>query len=228
MRTNRRCLLCGSNDTKFEFKSINKHGRHVIDSSDTFDMYSCNICHSLFLNSLTINDDYFKKYYNTGYYDSVAGLQKGFINTLVEKLETWSLSQKQKLIVSNVKRTKKKITILDIGCGDGKFLAHLDDKKFERFGIEINPEGIKKAEDRGLTIYNNDILRIDFGNQRFDVIALWQVIEHLEDPIAVFKKINTILSPDGIVILSTPNMLSIGSQFGKHDWFHLDSPRHFI
>lgn len=228
MKKTNQCLLCGNKKTHFRFTSYNKHGRHDIDKDDVFEIFSCPKCDCLFIGNTKVSKKYYEKYYNLGYYESLSGEGSSIVNSLVNKLEQWSLEQKQKIIKQNLSGNKKKIDILDIGCGDGKFLESLDRNNFERFGLEINPEGIRSARKKGLKIYDTDLILADFKGQKFDVITLWQVVEHLEDPIVVLEKINRILKDEGIVIISTPNIASFGARIGKQNWFHLDSPRHLI
>lgn len=228
MKNTQRCPLCKNDNTEFFLKSHNRHGRHDIDKKDTFRVCRCNICKIVFIADIKINSSYYKKYYDTGYYDSGAGIPESFISKAVTKLETWSLSQKEAFLLRSVSEKKQKLKILDVGCGNGKFLGSLNPQKFEKYGIEINQEGIKLSRKQGFTIYEKDITEIDFGKKKFDIVTLWHVLEHLLDPIGVFKKVQSILSDDGIVLFATPNTDSLGFKIGKSHWFHLDSPRHLM
>ncbi len=221
-----KCSLCQSADTKFLFQSSNKHGRHMIDINDTFSVNRCLNCDCIFLFEILVNDSYYQKYYQTDYYNESSN-NRTVINMFLKLLGRYSLDQKQKNVLKYMPHDQK-LKILDIGCGDGVFLHELDGEKFEKYGVEIHKKGIELSRKRGLTVYDKGITEIDFGKKRFDVITLLHVLEHLENPISVFKKIHTILRDDGVLLFSTPNTESLGFKFGKKNWFHLDSPRHLI
>ncbi len=60
----------------------------------------------------------------------------------------------------------------------------------------------------------------------YDVIALWQVIEHLGDPWDFFRVAADKLKPGGILVVATPNPDSLQFRIFGRFWFHLDAPRH--
>lgn len=228
MKQTKKCPLCKSQNTRPLFKSYNRHGRHDIDKKDKFQVMRCNECDVVFLADIEINDRYYEKYYDTGYYDGGLNENAGIVQKAVHALESWSTKQKEKNLLKYAPSRKQKIKILDVGCGSGKFLSSLDPKKFEKYGIEINKEGIELSRKKGLHVYDKDITAIDFGKKKFDIITLWHVEEHLIDPIGVFKKIHDVLADDGILLSATPNTGSLGFKKGKAKWFHLDSPRHLM
>jgi 2-polyprenyl-3-methyl-5-hydroxy-6-metoxy-1,4-benzoquinol methylase len=111
-------------------------------------------------------------------------------------------------IVSNLNSTgidagTKKICLLDVGCGNGDFLLMCKDKGFDVFGIEQSVSAAHICKKRGLdTVYTKDIG--DLENDRFDIITLFDVAEHIENPKLFFKMIYCKLNPGGIVYLETP------------------------
>lgn len=60
----------------------------------------------------------------------------------------------------------------------------------------------------------------------FDVVAMWQVIEHLPDPWAVMEAAGAALAPGGLLVVATPNPQSFGLRWMRSRWPHLDAPRH--
>ncbi len=222
------CPLCKSTSPAKFFTSWNRHGRHDINKKDRFTVMRCLRCDVVYLPGIKTDNNYYKKYYDTGYYDGGLNTDGGILHKAVALLEKWSGKQKEKILLSYAPKRETKLKILDVGCGSGKFLGSLNSTKFEKFGIEINEEGIQLSRQKGLTVYDKDITKIDFKGTKFDIITLWHVAEHLINPIAVFSKIHSILADDGIVLNATPNTGSLGFRFGNSKWFHLDSPRHLM
>lgn len=218
------CALCRSEKIKKIFISQNKHGRHLLDSEDTFDVFSCLECGCIFLEKLDIDSEYYKKYYESGYYENTPG---SLLSKLLNLLSSFLVYGKQRLILANLKK-KDSILILDVGCGAGNFLLKLDAEKFIKNGVEINREGADMCRKRGLEIYDRNLMDIDFENKKFDAITLWHVLEHLSHPVEMLKKIRTILFDEGVLIFEVPNTDSFGFKYGRENWFHLDSPRHLM
>jgi len=218
------CALCQSEKIKKIFVSQNKHGRHLLDSEERFDIFSCLECGCVFLEKLDIDSEYYKKYYELGYYENTGA---PIVSKLLDLLGRFLVYRKQKLILASLKKARG-ISILDVGCGAGNFLLKLDDKRFIKHGVEINPEGVDICRKSGLAIYNQNLLDVNFENKKFDVITLWHVLEHLPNPVEMLKKIRVVLSDKGSFVFEVPNTDSFGFKYGREDWFHLDSPRHLI
>lgn len=220
-----KCRFCGSENTKHLFSSINTHGRHIVDEKEFFLIARCFDCGCLFVSNIEINEDYYEKYYTSDYYSGNG--EDTFINRLWPRLYQLLFPKKEKYI-RNYFKDGRKISILDIGCGSGGFLSGLNSDVFEKNGIEINPQGIEICRRKNINVYDKPIESINFGEKKFDVITLWHVMEHLENPMTLFGKAREVMKDDGLLIFQVPNSESLGFRFGKKNWFHLDSPRHLI
>jgi SAM-dependent methyltransferase len=97
--------------------------------------------------------------------------------------------------------------VLEIGCGLGDFLLLSRDAGAHVSGVEMDGLYADVAErDRGLPIVRTHIEHHRF-DQRFDVIALFHVLEHLEDPGALLEKIRTLLATQGKLLIEVPNLM---------------------
>lgn len=100
---------------------------------------------------------------------------------------------------------KKEGLLLDIGTGDGFFLKFASDF-FQVDATEISKAGIKIARERGFNPFHGSVLEMNSPeNLKYDVITLWHVLEHLPDPTAVLKQIQSLLKDDGILVIAVPN-----------------------
>jgi SAM-dependent methyltransferase len=117
--------------------------------------------------------------------------------------------------------------LLDIGCATGQFLNHMRATGWEVVGIEPNVE----AAAHGRNTYELDIItgtleESRFADNTFDVVTLWDVLEHMSDPKSTLREIARILRPAGLLVVSTPNPTCIEARlFGPH-WIGWERPRH--
>lgn len=103
--------------------------------------------------------------------------------------------------------------ILDVGCGDGNFSVLLKEacKAKEVYGIEISEKGADLARKNGVKCYQLDVDEEDFlfEDNYFDAVVALELIEHLFDPDHFLDEVYRVLKPEGIFVLSTPNLASI-------------------
>jgi SAM-dependent methyltransferase len=99
-------------------------------------------------------------------------------------------------------------TLLDIGCGTGSFVKRTIDMGFQSYGIEMN----ERSVEMGLghfkidSLYATDLTGLSrrFPDLKFDVVTLFQVLEHLEDPNQIMAEIKQVLKEDAVVVIAVP------------------------
>jgi len=221
------CKICESSNIAKIFSSGNTHGRHVLEDLSRFDVYRCRECGIVFLGGITVNSEYFSRYYLPDYYGS--GVSGSLANRVLELFGKIIINLKESEILRyfNLKN-KAKLKILDIGCGSGEFLSNISSNIFEKYGLEINPSGYSECRRKQLEVFNIDLNEARFGSDSFDVITMWHVLEHSDKPGDLLQEARRILKSNGILIIATPNIDSLGFRYGGKNWFHLDSPRHLI
>ena len=126
------------------------------------------------------------------------------------------------------RRIEKPGSALEIGCGDGFMLNALRSHGWKVAGTERTEQMASFARDRlGIPVYVEPSNPIP-PNEKFDLVVMCQVLEHLHDPVAQLCHAASLLSPDGIIVVGVPNFASWQSSYGKASWLHLDVPRHLI
>ncbi len=99
--------------------------------------------------------------------------------------------------------------LLDAGCGLGFFLKRMSDfRQWEASGCEISQAAVDFAKDvLGLrNVFSGKAEDLDFRNNSFDIITLWDVIEHISDPAPLLSHLRTLLKNDGVLFIHTPNI----------------------
>jgi 2-polyprenyl-3-methyl-5-hydroxy-6-metoxy-1,4-benzoquinol methylase len=106
-------------------------------------------------------------------------------------------------ILEEIVEQNGSVKILDVGCGSGFFML--------MFGGGLtgldNAENVEVCKKRGLQAYSIDLEKdyFPFENQSFDVAVCLEVLEHLENPKNVISEIFRVLTPNGYLLVSTPN-----------------------
>lgn len=121
-------------------------------------------------------------------------------------------------------------TMLDIGCGDGHFISFMRRQHWDAWGVEISTSACSYAVEKlGLPpdrVICGDILKAPLPAGRFDLITMYDVLEHLPDPGAVIGACEKLLKPGGYIFIQVPNIDSLGRRLLGPYWIHLDAPRH--
>lgn len=94
--------------------------------------------------------------------------------------------------------------ILDFGCFDGGFLEYLGDS-FERAGIEPSAAAAQTAASKGIRMLGANLSALGPAAGTFDAILMFDVIEHLNDPVATLRHLGQALSRGGIILIETGN-----------------------
>lgn len=117
--------------------------------------------------------------------------------------------------------------LLDVGCATGQFLNHMRESGWDVVGVELNPSAANYGRDTyKLDIKIGTLEKSHFPNGTFDVVTLWDVLEHVPDPRTTLDEIARILRPGGLLVASTPNPTCIEAYlFGPH-WIGWERPRH--
>jgi SAM-dependent methyltransferase len=129
--------------------------------------------------------------------------------------------------VELIKRWCSSGTLLDVGCALGGFLAVAKEYGFEVEGIEIAEYAVEQARTRlHIKVTNSDIYSADLAPESYDVITMWDVIEHLTDPNLALEKIIRALRPKGYVAFSTGDVSSAWARLTGKRWQLLTPPQH--
>jgi SAM-dependent methyltransferase len=103
--------------------------------------------------------------------------------------------------------------ILDIGCGEGKFLIYAP-KDHIVSGTEIIDSDIEKSKKKGLNVIKSNLdKKLPFKDNTFDGILISHVIEHLESPYESLKEVKRILRAGGKLVILTPNFATDHKNF---------------
>lgn len=110
-------------------------------------------------------------------------------------------------------------SVLDVGCAGGAFPKAASDAGFDVVGVEPSRWLAEQGQERyGIDIRPGTLAEQDFGNRRFDLVTLWDVIEHLTDPDEVLADIRALLAPGGLLVVNYPDYGALVARLMGRRW----------
>jgi 2-polyprenyl-3-methyl-5-hydroxy-6-metoxy-1,4-benzoquinol methylase len=159
-------------------------------------------------------------YYESEVYISHTDASKSFTDKIYQAIKKFSLGKKESLI-ANLVGTHK--TLLDVGAGTGDFLVTAKKSGWIINGVEPNSDARILARGKGVDLIENiESLK----DEKYAVITLWHVLEHLPDLESQIQKIISHLEDEGSLIIAVPNFKSKDAEYYKEFWAAYDVPRH--
>ncbi|MFP8880286.1 MAG: class I SAM-dependent methyltransferase [Myxococcota bacterium] len=214
------CVLCGASDGVFEADGIDFE---YATCANRFRFVRCPHCDHLYLNPRPRPED-LGTIYPSNYY-AYAEESDGVVSRLRRRWEGGKVRLYRDLIGAGSRR------LLDIGCGNGRFLALLDEfgsSDWELEGIDFDTDAAEQCRARGFRTHIGRVEEFDPGDRHYDAVIMLQLIEHVEDPAAIAKRVYSLLRPGGVFIIETPNTGGLDYRLFKRSWWgHYHFPRHW-
>jgi len=158
---------------------------------------------------------------------SYYGKDEQKFNPHVQKIRSLLMGMRARYYLSSLSDVVESPRILDIGCAEGRLLEAFIEYGCQCWGIEHPAYPAKRFLNPEVVIYlQGELKDLELPEGTFDLIFLWHVLEHMDDPPSVMGQLFHLLSPEGAIILSVPNFSSLEARRFKQYWFHLDIPWH--
>lgn len=130
--------------------------------------------------------------------------------------------------IAQIKRYKKGGKLLDVGCATGYFLEVAKEEGFDVFGVDVSPFAVELAKKRlgKDRIHLGDLEGSKFETDFFDVVAMFQTVEHLPDPTATLIEVRRVLRPAGLLVVATPHQGGVLEKLLGKNWFGYKPKEH--
>lgn len=214
-----KCLACASSDVSHWARARDVEYHSV---PDTFTYFRCNACDALSIDPVPASR--LGEIYPANYY-SFATQRPG----IVYRVKDWLDRRWFRGIIRDIPGAS--LSALDVGGGTGQQLATLkaaDARVSRTVIVDLDDKAEAVARASGHEYVR---ARIEDASLRgpFDVILLLNLIEHVQDPLAVLTKVRALLSPRGVVLIKTPNYDSLDARLFRHrNWGGYHCPRHWV
>ena len=188
------CPVCNSEN----YEPVTKDWQNIQGKQYTFQLVKCQDCGLIYVNPRLDRE----KIIGTaggGAWSQAALVNRGIYKHGIQHL-------KSLLTRSNLSQNRNpKYKLLDIGCGYGAFLDSAQQMGFAVAGVEIDKQIAEKARASGFVVYDDYLENLELPANNYDVITLWDVIEHVPDPVSLLAECHRLLKPGGILFYHTGN-----------------------
>jgi 2-polyprenyl-3-methyl-5-hydroxy-6-metoxy-1,4-benzoquinol methylase len=212
------CNLCGSKEYKILYKECyNKETQKDLiekfraagDETLIDQVVKCNKCGLIYINP-RIKSDLILKGYSEGSDEVFVSQARGRELTFAKSLRTIN------------KYCPKKGRILDIGTAGGSFLYVAKKDGWDVHGVEPNKWMAAWGKKHyGVDIKPGTLFDHKYPDNYFDVVTLWDVLEHVPDPSKTLKEVNRILKKGGLLVVNYPDIGSWIAKLLRRKWMFL-------
>lgn len=210
------CQLCGSEQRERKF------------ADGPYTVYTCAGCGLVYV-SPRLTGQALLDVYGDSYWKSDNPKERGYADYSKEEALYLKTYHKRMKLVS--RWLPERARILDIGCAAGYFLRVAQQHGHDVHGIELSPiaqQAIASlGEDRVFHGFLQDAAEArGWADRSFDMITLWDVIEHVPDPQELLRDVQRLLKPGGRLLLETQNVASRMARRLGHRWHHYKHDEH--
>ena len=216
--THDKCPLCQSSAIKKRFACVDEFA-----TGEQFDIFECTACGLAFTQNVP-DEKEIDRYYESPTYISHSNTSKGFVNRVYHIARRIMLQKKARKVekLTGLKNGR----LLDYGAGTGHFARLMETRGWSVTAIEKNG----KARELTLKEFGFEMLPVEalstIKDKELDVVTMWHVMEHIQEPDRMWDELHRILGDKGIAIIAVPNSASYDALKYKEYWAAYDVPRH--
>ena len=209
------CNFCGSDETTVLYSGRDR----LLNGSQVFNGVRCRQCGLIYINPRPTIDE-IANYYPAEY-EPFKRHER--LQSLPARISYRISFSKRRRIASHGLKPGR---LLDIGSGSGDFLLEMRAAGWDVHGLDISPAACEATRKRGMDTFNGQLFDAPYPEQSFDLITMWDVLEHVHDPMGHLQRICNLLVPNGRYVVTLPNPESLDLFIFKGLWAGLDIPRH--
>lgn len=187
---------------------------YYLFSISDYRVVRCDDCGLVFLNPQP-SDDELSRIYGADYFlGSETETGRAAVSEIKQATAKFYLAEIRRYLGSKIGR------LLEIGCGDGDFLASAEAEGWRVTGIEYSSAACEKARQRIKTgeIFCGELQSARLEAEQFDLCVISDVVEHVRSPLDFLKEIHRVLKPNGALFIATPSIDSWSARLMRQKW----------
>jgi len=208
------CALCGAADHRLRFRD------------GPFSVVACPGCDLTYVTPRLIDEQLIERVYDELYWSSPVARERGYTDYAGdEALYLRTFERRADRLAPHLPAVGR---VLDVGCAAGYFLRVMRDRGWQVHGVEPSAS-IRRVAEEALgseALHAGPLDDAALEPESFDLVTLWDVIEHLPDPVGTLRQAAALLRPGGRLLVETQNVGSLFARLLGRRWQHYKHAEH--
>lgn len=197
------CNLCGSSE------------RQPFCPENGLGLVQCQQCGLVYVSPRPDSTELYALYGETYFHNNESGVV-GYTDYIADEQNIRQTSNRR---LKHLEQFVKPGQMLDVGCATGFFIDEAKKRGWQVQGLDVSSFAVEYAREHfGLDVRHGSFTELEYPQAAYDLVSLWDVIEHVPDPTAYVRRAAELLRRDGIVVLATPDVDSIPAKLAGKRW----------
>jgi 2-polyprenyl-3-methyl-5-hydroxy-6-metoxy-1,4-benzoquinol methylase len=197
------CNLCSSDN------------RHPYCPENGLGLVQCGNCGFVYVSPRPDAKELYALYGETYFHNNESGVV-GYADYIRDEPNIRRTAQRR---LTYLERFIQPGSLLDVGCATGFFLDEARKRGWTVEGLDVSSFGVDYARQHfGLNARHGTLTDLDFAAGSYDLVTMWDVIEHVPDPTAYVRRAAELLRPGGVISLATPDIDSVPARLAGRRW----------
>ncbi len=198
------CNLCGSED------------RQPFCPENGLGLVQCQNCGLVYVSPRPVATELYALYGETYFRNDESGVV-GYTDYIADEINIRKTSQRRLKFLERFIQPPGKM--LDVGCAAGFFMAEAANRGWAVEGLDVSAFATQYTHERfGFTTHHGSLTEVELGDEAYDLITMYDVIEHVPDPKAYMQRVGQLLRSGGIYELATPDVGSWPARLTGKRW----------
>jgi 2-polyprenyl-3-methyl-5-hydroxy-6-metoxy-1,4-benzoquinol methylase len=186
-----KCPICRS-----EYKLV-----EIAKVAEPYRILKCGQCSIEYISPIPTDEvlaDYYSNYYLTRHCD----YSKHDLSAMHQSVSDY--------LIKHTNSSGEELKVLDYGFGEGHFLKHMASRGYQAYGYDLSDQNIQQLQDycqqtgQKIGVFNQ-LNQLSDSNLKFEIMTLFQVVEHLNNPVEIVKQLNELQNENGLLYMECPN-----------------------
>jgi 2-polyprenyl-3-methyl-5-hydroxy-6-metoxy-1,4-benzoquinol methylase len=197
------CNLCGSQEN------------HPYCPENGLGLVECDHCGLIFVSPRPDARELYALYGETYFHNDESGVV-GYTNYIKDEP---NIRETFRGRLNWLERYLERGKLLDVGCAVGFFISEAQKRGWQVQGMDVSGFAVEYARDKfGLDVQHGSLDTLDYAEGAYDLVTMWDVIEHVPDPKLYIQKAVSLLRSGGVISLATPDVDSLPARLTGKRW----------